>query len=68
VHFVDVQVGWVVGEEGTILKTNDGGVNWTPQVSGAPWAHESVHFVNEKVGWIVGKNGTLLKTVDGGGS
>ena len=32
--FVDDQTGWVVGEEGTILATRDGGTTWTRQDTG----------------------------------
>ena len=28
--FLNEKMGWVVGEHGTILKTTDGGVTWTP--------------------------------------
>lgn len=34
VFFVDDQTAWVVGEEGTILATTDGGSTWTRQNTG----------------------------------
>lgn len=34
VHFQSAQRGFVAGDAGTILATSDGGLNWTPEVSG----------------------------------
>ena len=28
IYFVDQYTGWLVGENGSILKTTDGGDNW----------------------------------------
>ncbi len=67
VEFVDPNTGWVVGNEGMILKTTDGGVRWTPQVSGVNNTYLSrVRFVNASTGWVVGGSGTILKTANGG--
>ena len=34
VHFVGPTTGWVVGEKGTILHTEDGGDTWVSQAAG----------------------------------
>lgn len=34
IHFVDRSHGWVVGHDGVILHTTDGGLNWTKQLDG----------------------------------
>ena len=34
VHFVNENVGWVVGEVGTIRKSVDGGITWQPFQNG----------------------------------
>ena len=34
IKFVNSEVGWAVGEFGTILKTANGGTTWTLQSSG----------------------------------
>lgn len=37
IQFVDDQIGFIVGENGTLLKTTDGGVNWNqPAIQGIP--------------------------------
>ena len=34
VKFINTTTGWAVGIEGTILRTTNGGTNWTSQTSG----------------------------------
>lgn len=64
-YFVNELTGFVVGNDGQIFKTSDGGRNWTFKDEG--WDnYNSVFFVNEQVGYICGRSNTLIKTVDGG--
>jgi photosystem II stability/assembly factor-like uncharacterized protein len=66
VKFVTPKKGWAVGTFGTILYTEDGGMNWELQESGTGQDLRAVTFVNEKVGWAVGNGGVILHTEDGG--
>lgn len=68
VHFpVDTITGYVVGWDGTILKTTDGGLTFSTQNSGTVNPLSSVHFpVDAVTGYAVGDYGTILKTTDGG--
>jgi photosystem II stability/assembly factor-like uncharacterized protein len=66
VFFTDQNNGWVVGANGTILKTTDGGTNWIPCSSGTNNELHSVFFIDTEIGWSVGLNGTILKSTDGG--
>ena len=50
--FVDDQLGWVVGEEGRILKTTDGGQAWTEQ-DVLPFNLESVRCVDGDRAWVL---------------
>ena len=62
-------IGTVVGEEGIILRTTDGGNNWVPQTSDTTDWQYGVHFTDENNGTVVGfLNGTILRTTDGGQS
>ena len=66
VYFIDANIGWAVGYHRTIIKTTDGGINWTVQSSESPaYDLHSVHFLDANTGYAVGRE-TILKTTDGG--
>ncbi|HEX2787177.1 MAG TPA: YCF48-related protein [Ignavibacteria bacterium] len=67
------QTGFAIGESGTLLKTTNGGINWTSQASGTNQVLWSSFFLNPSTGWIVGGTGAtdietslILKTTNGG--
>ncbi len=62
---IDSNNCWVVGEDGTILHTTNGGSTWTTQTSGTNSPLTYVTFLNDSVGWV-GGYGTILKTTNGG--
>lgn len=71
-YFFDNNTGIVVGGNEsndaiqTILRTTDGGTNWSVISDNlAPWLR-AVHFANANTGYTVGDAGTILKTTDGG--
>jgi photosystem II stability/assembly factor-like uncharacterized protein len=67
IYFVDSNTGWAVGEEGTVLRTTNGGTNWTKDTIGTisdKWY--SVYFVDSNTGWAVGWYGGIYKSTDGG--
>ena len=67
VSFVDPMNGCIIGEESTILTTNDGGTKWIKRQSPINDINfTKVQLVNQNNGFIVGENGLILKTVDGG--
>src|SRR5215471_18871486 len=49
----------VVGNLGTILRTDDGGATWTPQSSGTTKSLFGVSFVDANTGTAVGGLGTI---------
>jgi photosystem II stability/assembly factor-like uncharacterized protein len=65
VLFTDADYGWIVGDNGLVLSTTNGGISWSEQASGteAQLFHLSFH---KDRGWIVGTGGTVLHTYDGG--
>lgn len=64
--FANDQVGWAVGESGTIQRTIDGGATWTLQESPTRKLLYDVAAIDETQAWAVGAGGTILRTVDGG--
>ena len=69
--FADYNTCWVVGKAGTILKTTNGGINWTTQISGTSYWLSSVHFTDSITGWAAGNDynlhsGIILKTTNSG--
>ena len=66
VKFISSTAGWAVGQDGTILRTTNGGTTWIPQTSGTTEWLNSVHFTDNNTGWTVGDGGTILKTTNGG--
>ncbi|KPJ96629.1 MAG: hypothetical protein AMJ53_00080 [Gammaproteobacteria bacterium SG8_11] len=63
---VNNKIAYTVGENGTILKTSDGGSIWHSQVSPVYIHLFGVYFHDEYIGWICGDSGTILKTTNGG--
>lgn len=75
VCFVDDTHGWVVGDRGQVLATDDGGRSWHTQPVPVDCPLLGVHFVDPQRGWIVGGDsvpythrtrGVVLRTIDGG--
>lgn len=64
--FVSPSVGWAVGQSGTLLMTDSGGVVWEAQDSGTASDLRGVSFVDALNGWAVGGNGVIVHTTDGG--
>lgn len=56
---------WILGEQGKILHTTDGGVSW--QIQQAPTFYPiSIKMFNANDGWLVSGGDTIYKTNDGG--
>ncbi len=68
VFFIDEKTGWAVGQWGVVLRTDDGGENWTLQRSDQSVDQPlfSVYFKDKDRGWAVGLWSLLIATVDGG--
>lgn len=64
IHFVDSNIGFIVGSKSTILKTYDGGFSWTLIPIPGDQNITDVFFHTELIGSII-KPGKILKTVDG---
>ncbi len=66
----DPNHGWLVGTEGILLETLDGGKTWQPYnltLGDGIYRFVSISFSGDE-GWIAGKPGLLLHTEDAGRS
>ena len=59
----DARTGVAVGQNGTILRTQDGGETWrAPAAGSGTQAYlAGVHFADARTGVAVGQNGTILR-------
>ena len=64
--FINAEEGWIVGQEGTIAHTIDGGVSWEIQYSNPKFSFFNIVFIDDLTGWVVGSGGRILNTTDGG--
>lgn len=70
VHFHDARLGWAVGHDAVIVRTEDGGETW--QIARSAPEEErpllDVRFLDPKHGIAIGAYGTFLESRDGGRS
>lgn len=67
IEMINNNIGWTCGENGIILKTTDGGMDWEQQITNVPNKPLfGIHPVNENIVYSVGWFGTILKTTNGG--
>src|ERR1051325_10423631 len=63
---VDANNGFAVGARGTILKTTDGGHNWSLITGATEDDLYGVSFTDPNTGTVVGNFGAILRTTDAG--
>lgn len=66
VFFPAADTGFIVGNNGTVLKTINGGLNWNKLNVNVHVDLHELYFLNVKEGWVVGDSGTVCHTTDGG--
>lgn len=66
VKFINLNTGWLCGQDGRILFSSNGGSNWSDQTSGVTVKLNEAFMVNQNTGYIAGQGGTILKTTNGG--
>ena len=60
------RVGWIAGNNGTLLKTTNCGINWNIKYTGVTNKLNNIRFYDSSSGWIMGSNGLIMKTINGG--
>ena len=70
--FIDENTGWSAGNNGTIVKTTNGGDTWFSQSINTSDNIHSIFFVDSLNGWIAlyefvpERHGSVMHTTDGG--
>lgn len=69
--FTDSLHGWAAGEDGVIIRTTNGGSNWTILNSPVDFFVYDIFFLNSRLGWAIANdnfdNGSaVLSTTNGG--
>jgi photosystem II stability/assembly factor-like uncharacterized protein len=70
IHFTDINNGWAVGGNNTILHTTNGGTTWSPVAGpgGLPTSsYLGVRFIDSNTGWV-GGGSVVLRTANAGGN
>ncbi len=68
ISFPTEEIGYICGENGTLIKTIDGGNHWTPFSTGSQNTLRTVSFPASETGYVISSFGELFKTYDGGDS
>jgi len=68
VKFFDIDIGLIVGDTGTILKTTNSGNNWLLISSGTTKNLNSISLTSTSVVYVAGDSGIILKSTDSGSS
>ncbi len=64
--FVDPTHGWLVGNHGTIARTDDGGATWLFTDPGVTHDFNDVHARSATEAWVAGAGGVIYSTTDAG--
>ena len=67
VYFSDSKRGWVGGDDGLLLRTEDGGRTWARQQVGTKEGVSDLYFRDKADGYLLASN-QILVTEDGGAS
>lgn len=66
IDFPTSEVGYAVGFQGIVVKTENAGSSWNTIQSGTAVTLNGVSFAEPDYGFAVGEGGTILRTVNGG--
>lgn len=66
VAVIDTNTAWIVGENGIILKTTNGGDTWLTQPTPASGDIYAIKFASSTVGYMAGAKGAVFKTDNSG--
>ncbi|HXG90754.1 MAG TPA: YCF48-related protein, partial [Blastocatellia bacterium] len=59
-------VGLITGDNGTLLRTENGGATWERVQLSVREPLFGISFIDKKTGWVVGYGGRIIRTYNGG--
>ncbi|MCE1164018.1 MAG: YCF48-related protein [Bacteroidetes bacterium] len=69
VYFLNKRLGFICGDSGAVMRTTNGGFNWSPLNTGtAAVKYNSIYFLDSLNGALAGNNGYIYITSNGGAS
>jgi photosystem II stability/assembly factor-like uncharacterized protein len=68
VRFIDNTTAFAVGDNGSVMKSTDGGIQWTATLNAGGNLNLlfGICFPTKKTGFAVGNEGAIVRTTDGG--
>lgn len=66
VSFISANKAVIVGEDGFLGRTLNGGKSWAVWQFEEETDFEGIEFPTNTVGWIIGESGIVLQSIDGG--
>ena len=66
IFMFDANNGWVCGDNGLILGTQNGGASWIVQPIDTLRQLNGLNFITPTLGWVVGNNGMMARTSSAG--
>ena len=65
-HFINANTGWACSNQASILRTTNGGFNFTFHAITPYFYKKAIFFVNSQRGWTAGDSGRIASTSNGG--
>lgn len=59
-------IGWVCGQNGLVLKTENAGQVWSTQLVDTTKTLKGIYFITASIGWVVGEDGFIARSSSGG--
>lgn len=66
VHFINADTGMACGYSGNIIKTTNGGLNWTVLNSGTSYKLNEIKYFSPDTAIAAGDNQIIIRTTNGG--
>jgi photosystem II stability/assembly factor-like uncharacterized protein len=63
---LDKDFVWSGGENGQMLYSNDGGINWIESSTDVEFTIFDIHFLDQDKGYATGGDGNIIRSLDGG--